>query len=172
MKRFLALLLILFSGVEANALCAPVPFTFIPNTVIASAQVNANFQSLENCANGIITGSLPMFNVLSTQFGPNTGTGGDDSSALNAVSAACQVAGGCGIMFPPGAQLNVCASPWVLPHVAPISVVVYGSGRSFGGVRTLRTCATPPVTVIDSPAVTYGSPDSPYSANYTFYSLA
>lgn len=52
MTRLLAFLAALLLPALAHAQCAsPLPYTFVPNTTIASAQVNANFNTVYNCAN-------------------------------------------------------------------------------------------------------------------------
>ena len=127
------------------------------------------------------TAGEPVFVVTDTRWGTSTcagpvacpiGTGGDDQAPLNAISAACATAKGCVVYFPPGTQpLNVCAASWTLPAVAPISMVIKGNGKAYGGVRILPGCATALNTVINVPGLTFGSPVVPSTVYYEIDSL-
>lgn len=64
MKRLVAALLFMVPS-AAWATCSSVPYTFTPNTLAQSGQVNANFAAVVNCANTIdasqiTTGVLPV----------------------------------------------------------------------------------------------------------------
>lgn len=73
MKRLLATLLFLIPNV-AWATCSSVPYTFTPNTLAQSGQVNANFAAVVSCANNIDTGQITTGVLPVARGGTNNGT--------------------------------------------------------------------------------------------------
>jgi len=152
-------------GNGASAATAIMPGTGVVSAIEQPVASNAGFSQ--------------TFVVTDTRWGTSLcsgvacpiGAGGDDSVPLNAISAACQTAKSCRVIFPPGVLLHVCATPWTLPAVAPISMIIVGDGKAFGGIQILPGCATSLNTVIDLPAITFGNPVVASSAYYEIDNL-
>lgn len=103
-----------------------------------------------------------VYNVLDPQWGAGTGTGGDDSAAINAaIAAAATNAGTGGVVYfppPPSGAYSVCASPVTFPTAAYNSITLVGSGSGGNPIRVLPGCASGIQTVVNDPPKTFTTP--------------
>lgn len=127
-----------------------------------------------------------VYNVLSSQWGANTGTGGDDSAAINACLAFAVANGGgaCFLPPPPSGHYNVCANPIYPPATLPTRTGLIGSGSGGYDLRVLPGCSGFPTTatnattgranpssVVYDPVYAYGNPSDKSGGRFFIQSL-